>query len=119
MGPEFNIQTLFNPIDLINLFIALALVFAAALSVYFMFYGGFALILSNGADDKIKDAMGTIRYAIIGLVVTLLAVGFIYLLGNLTNVAVAEYINFDRMFELLLGLSDRLFNGPNSASFVN
>ena len=89
METAFNIQTLFNPIDLINLAIGLALLAAAVLSVYYMFYGGIALILSGGNDEKIKEAMGTIRYAIIGLIVTLLAVGFIYLLGNMTNVAVA------------------------------
>lgn len=116
MQTSFDIQTLFNPIDLINLAVALALVTAAVLSIYYMFYGGIALILSGGNDDKIKEAMGTIRYSIIGLVVTVLAVGFIYLLGNMTNVAVSEYINFDRMFEMLKGLGDRLINGPNTAS---
>jgi len=116
---EFDIKTLFNPIDLINLFIGLALVLAAVMSVYYMFYGGLSLIFSGGNDDKIKEAMGTIRYAIIGLIVTLLAVGFIYLLGNLTDIAVSDYINFERMFELLTGLADRIFNGPNTASMFD
>lgn len=116
MESGFKIQTLFNPVDLINLAIAIALFVAAFLSVYNMFYGGIALILSGGSDDKIKEALGTIRYAIIGLVVTVLAVAFIYLLGNMTDVAVSQYINFDRMFELLKGIGDRLINGPNTAS---
>lgn len=118
MESNFEIQTLFDPVYLINLFIALALLFAATMSAYYMFYGGIALILSGGQDDKIKEAMGTIRYAIIGLVVVGLAILFIFLLGNFADFPVIEYINLETMWEVLKGVGEKVFNGPNTASFT-
>jgi hypothetical protein len=112
----FTIQTVFDPIFLLNLGIGLFLSFAAVLCIYYMFYGGLALIFSSGDDEKIKSAMGTIRYAVIGLVVAFLALGFIFLLGNVANFAVGEYISFERIRDALTLVFERLFNGPNSAA---
>lgn len=113
---SFNIATTFDIINLINLAIGIAWCIAALLSIYNMFYGGISLILSGGDDKKISDAMASIRYSIIGFVVTILAIAFIYLLGNIFGVGVAEYINIERIYTLILGLASRMFNGPNSAS---
>lgn len=107
----------FNIIDLINLAIGLAMVFAAALSIYYMFSGGISLILSGGQDDKIKEAVNTIRYAVIGLVITVLAFAFIYLLGNVFDVQVGEYINVERIYNILSSVFERVVNGKNSSSF--
>ncbi|HID91784.1 TPA: hypothetical protein EYP45_01525 [Candidatus Peregrinibacteria bacterium] len=112
----FSIQTVFDPLFLLNLGIGLFLVFAAILCIYYMFYGGLALIFSGGDDEKIKSAMGTIRYAVIGLVVSFLALGFIFLLGNVANFAVGEYISFEKIRDALTVVFERLFNGPNSAA---
>ncbi len=113
MDPIIN-QT-FNIIDLLNLAIGLAMVLAAALSIYYMFTGGISLILSGGQDDKIKEAVNTIRYAVIGLVITVLAFVFIYLLGNVFEVQVSEYINIERIYNILSAVFDRIVNGPNSS----
>ena len=107
----------FDLIDILNLAIGLAMVFAAALSIYYMFSGGISLILSGGQDDKIKEAVNTIRYAVIGLVITVLAFAFIYLLGNVFDVQVGEYINVDRIYSILSSVFDRVVNGKNSAQF--
>ena len=115
MPVEIN-QT-FNIIDLLNLAIGLAMVFAATLSIYYMFSGGISLILSGGQDDKIKEAVNTIRYAVIGLVITVLAFAFIYLLGNVFEVQVGEYINVDRIYSILSSVFERVVNGKNSSGF--
>ena len=115
MSAEIN-QT-FNIIDLLNLAIGLAMVFAATLSIYYMFSGGISLILSGGQDDKIKESVNTIRYAVIGLVITVLAFAFIYLLGNVFEVQVGEYINVDRIYTILSSVFDIVVNGKNSSGF--
>ena len=115
-GTEFSIQTVYDPIFLLNLGIGLFLVFAVVLCVYYMFYGGLALIFSGGEDEKIKSAIGTIRYAVVGLVVSFLALGFIFILGNIANFSVGEYISFEKIRDALVVVFNRIFNGPNSAA---
>lgn len=119
MNGEFNIATIFNLVDLLNIFIGTAWLIAAGLSVYYMFYGGISLILSGGDDKKISEAMGSIRYSIIGFVVTILSIAFIYLLGNVMGVQVAEYINIERIYILMMEIGERIFMGPNSASMFD
>jgi ABC-type Fe3+ transport system permease subunit len=72
-----------NIINLINKGLAYAILIAIVLSVIFVFYGGITFILSGGKEEKVKSAMNTIRYAIIGLVVTVFATTFIALIGKL------------------------------------
>jgi len=62
-----------NLVDLMYVFVAIAVFAAGALSIAFIFFGGFSFILSGGDETKVKEAIHTIRYAIIGLIVTLLS----------------------------------------------
>ncbi|MEI7511191.1 MAG: hypothetical protein WCJ84_03480 [Candidatus Peregrinibacteria bacterium] len=105
----------FNIVDLINLAIALAIIVAIVLSVYYLFVGGISFILSGGQEDKIKEAVNTIRYAIIGLVMTVLAVVFLYILGNIFGVNVAEKINPDRMLEMAQTVYNRVTATPGGS----
>ena len=54
---------------LINLF-SLAV---GAVSVIMIIFGGFKYMTSGGSDDKTKDAKNTILYALVGLVIVVLA----------------------------------------------
>lgn len=102
----------FNVIDLVNLAIALAIIIAICLSVYYIFVGGISFILSGGQEDKIKEAVNTIRYAIIGLVVTVAAIVFLYFLGNVFGVNVGEKINPERMLEMAGAVYERVTTSP-------
>lgn len=105
----------FDLIDLVNLFIAIAIAIAIALSVYYIFVGGVSFILSGGKEEKIKEAVNTIRYAIIGLVVTVAAIVFMYFIGNIFGVNIGEYISPERMFELLSSFFERATTTPSSS----
>jgi len=74
-----------NLIDIVYLFVALAILGAGALSIVFIFFGGFSFILSGGDEGKVKTAIHTIRYAIIGLIISLLSLVFVPLVGDLFN----------------------------------
>jgi hypothetical protein len=89
---------------LINQIIAYAIILAGFLSVVFMLWGGIQFIISGGKEDKVKTATGTIRYAIIGLVVTILAVSVINLIGRVFNLDLVNYVNFDHILELINNL---------------
>ncbi|MDN5835469.1 MAG: hypothetical protein L0H36_02420 [bacterium] len=49
----------------------------AAVSVVVIIYGGFRYIVSNGDSTKIQGAKNTILYAVVGLVVAILAFAII------------------------------------------
>jgi len=91
-------------IGVIYLFAALAILGAGALSIVFIFFGGFSFILSGGDESKVKTAIHTIRYAIIGLVISLLSLVFVPLIGKLFGV---NFNFFD--FETLSNRINTLF----------
>ena len=72
--------------DVVYLFAALAILGSGALAIVFIFFGGFSFILSGGDETKVKQAIHTIRYAIIGLVISLLSLVLVPLIGKLFGV---------------------------------
>ena len=62
-----------TPMEIFATVIALSLVVASLLCLVFIIVGGITFILSAGNEEKIKKAVHTIRYAIIGLFVCFIA----------------------------------------------
>lgn len=102
-------------IDLINRGIAYAIIAAGFLSVIFIFVGGISFILSGGQEDKIKQAVSTIRYAIIGLVITILAVVVVNALGKIIGISTTEYISFAEIVRLIQSISDSIRNSGSTS----
>jgi len=83
--------------DLIQMFIVYAFIIAGALSAVFIFIGGISFILSGGNDEKIKSAVNTIRYAIVGLIVTILSFTFIMIIGRIFGLNLLNYISYEQI----------------------
>lgn len=102
-------------LDLMEMFIrlvAVAFIVAGVLAVVFIFFGGISFILSGGNEDKIKQAISTIRYSIIGLV---FSVGAIFVVGILAKfLGISDTINFLRYSEILDTI--RMITGGFSSS---
>ncbi|MCX6734677.1 MAG: hypothetical protein NTZ25_02075 [Candidatus Peregrinibacteria bacterium] len=81
-------------LEILNRGLAYAIIIAGLLSVIFIFIGGISFILSGGAEDKIKSAVSTIRYAIIGLIVTILATVIVGTVGKAMGLDIIHYLNF-------------------------
>lgn len=88
-------------IEIINKGIAYAIIIAGLLSVIFIFIGGISFILSGGQEDKIKQAVGTIRYAIIGLIITVLSVVIVGTVGRVLGLDIIKYINFSEIINTI------------------
>lgn len=58
---------------------------AGILAVIFIIVGGFQYVLSGGDASGIKKAKETITYAIVGLIVTLLAFGIVHYVVGITG----------------------------------
>ncbi len=107
MEENINLPAI-DVIEAINIGIALALVIAGGLSVFYIFLGGINFILSGGDDEKVKKAVHTIRYAIIGLVITIFAVTIVSLIGSIFNFPLTKYIQWDNMTELVGSIIERM-----------
>lgn len=97
--------------ELINKGIAYAIIVAGFLSVVFIFIGGISFILSGGQEEKIKQAVSTIRYAIIGLIVTVLAVIIVNAIGKIIGISTTDYISFSEIVKLIQDISKSVRGG--------
>ena len=101
--------------EFILLTISLFVLSAGLLSILFILWGGLLLILSGGKDDKIKPAINTIRYAVIGVVVTVLTIFLFPVFGRLLGLDVERYAKPTRIFEKIEEIGNKIFGGSSSS----
>jgi len=111
MGGGLMVTNQFNIVDMANLAVAIAIILAGTLSVFYIFVGGISFILSGGQEDKIKQAVHTIRYAIIGLIVTILSVTIIKIVGYIFGFDLLSLISWSRISILMSNVIDRIVSG--------
>lgn len=105
--------------EFVLLAISLFVLAAGLLSIIFILWGGLLLILSGGKDDKIKPAINTIRYAVIGVVVTVLTIFLFPVFGRLLGLDVEQYAKPQRIFEKIEEIGDKVFWDTSSSSTIN
>ena len=93
-------------LEIINRGLAYAIIIAGFLSVVFIFVGGISFILSGGQEDKIKSAVSTIRYSIIGLIITILATVIIGTVGKAMGLDIIRYINFGDIIDTITQITE-------------
>jgi hypothetical protein len=91
-------------LEIVATFVALALIAASILCLVYIIIGGITFILSAGNEEKIKKAVHTIRFAIIGLFVSFLAFFIVSFLAKLLD------IPFDLDFSLIVDLMSEILN---------
>lgn len=101
-------------LEIINRGLAYAIIIAGFLSVVFIFVGGISFILSGGQEEKIKSAVSTIRYAIIGLIVTILATVIIGTVGKAMGLDIIKYINFGDIVDTITSITSGSGGGSPS-----
>ncbi len=101
----------YEVLEIVNRGFAYAIIIAGFLSVVFIFVGGISFILSGGAEEKIKQAVSTIRYAIIGLIVTVLAVVIVGTVGKAMGLDIIKYINFGDIIDTVTSVTSGVSEG--------
>lgn len=91
-------------LDIVATFVALGLIAASILCLVYIIIGGITFILSAGNEEKIKKAVHTIRFSIIGLFVSFLAFFIVAFLAKLLD------IPFDLDFSLIVDLMSEILN---------
>lgn len=109
-GPEME------PGDFILTIISIFVLVAGILSILFILWWGLLLILSGWKDDKIKPAINTIRYAIIGIIITVVSIFVFPLLWGLLWIDVKQYAEPSRIFAKIEEIGDNVF-GTSSSTY--
>lgn len=91
-------------LEIVATFVALGLIVASILCLVYIIIGGITFILSAGNEEKIKKAVHTIRFSIIGLFVSFLAFFIVAFLARLLD------IPFDLDFALIVDLMSEILN---------
>lgn len=102
--------------EFILLAISLFVLISGVLSIIFILWWGLLLILSGGKDEKIKPAINTIRYAIIGIVVTVLTIFLFPIFWNLLGIDVEKYAQPKRIFEKIEEIGNKIFGWSSSSA---
>ncbi len=115
-------QTLshYSIMDLVQIFVVYAFIIAAGLSALFIFIGGINFILSGGDDEKIKKAVNTIRYSIVGLIVTILSFTFVTIVGKIFGLNFMSYLSYDKIrasITQLISTADTTSQNSNGQSY--
>ncbi len=105
--------------DFVLLAISLFVLASGIFSVVFILWGGLLLILSGGKDEKIKPAINTIRYAIIGIIMTVLTLFLFPIFGRLLGLDVEKYAEPSRIFEKIEELGDIIFGDTSTPTNLN
>lgn len=114
MGDAIMVTQDFNVVDLLNLGVAIAIILAGILSVFYIFMGGISFILSGGDEDKMKQAVHTIRYAIIGLIITIFAVTIIKIVGLVFGFDLVSLITWDKISFLMNDIMNKISSGSST-----
>jgi len=91
-------------VEIIATFVAFGLIVATILCLVYIIFGGISFILSAGNEEKIKKAVHTIRFAIVGLFVSFFAYFLVRFIANLLD------IPFELSFSDIVDLMQELFN---------
>lgn len=105
--------------DIIRIAVSVVVLGSGMLCVFYILWGGVMLILSGGKEDKIKPAISSIRFSVIGLIVIIVALFVLPRLGDLLSLHVSQYISPGAIFSTIKDLAARLFGAPSDVGGIS
>jgi hypothetical protein len=103
--------------NMITTGVAIVVLVAIVCAVLFIVWGGVMLILSGGKDEKVKPAINSIRYSVIGLIVIVIALFIapkIVEFMGLENMK--QYLGPDVIFRSIRDIANSIFSGNGGAA---
>lgn len=105
----FNPFQIFTLEDTLRIAIALVILAGGFISILYVIWWGFLMILSGGNEEKIKPAVNHIRHAIIGLAFLIGGLFIFPTLMDLIGVPYGEYLRPKAVLSSISDLSDYIF----------
>ena len=97
----------YDPLVLIKTAIAWAFIVAGVLCLVFIFIGGVSFIVSSGNDEKIKKAVSSIRYAVVGLIIVIISMTAVSLISRFFNVPFT-FVSFKEIVETIRNITSEI-----------
>jgi bacteriorhodopsin len=112
-----NISSDYSTGNMITAWVAIVVLVAVLCAVIFIVWGWVMLILSWGKDEKVKPAINSIRYSVIGLIVIVVALFIapkIVEFMGLENMK--RYLWPDVIFRSIKDIANGIFNGDGASN---
>lgn len=71
------------------------------------------LILSGGKDEKVKPAINSIRYAVVGIIVIVIAIFVAPKISEMLGLGTHQYLSPQNIFNTIKTLMNQIFGGGN------
>ena len=71
------------------------------------------LILSGGKDEKVKPAINSIRYAVIGIIVIVIAIFVAPKISEMLGLGTHDYLSPKSIFDTIQQLMGKIFGGSS------
>jgi hypothetical protein len=97
----------YDPLVLIKTALAWAFILAGVLCLVFIFIGGLSFIVSSGNDEKIKKAVATIRYAVVGLIIVIISMTAVSLISRFFSVQFT-FISFKDIVDTVKSITSEI-----------
>jgi hypothetical protein len=101
----------YTPADIIRVGVSLVVLVAGLCSILFIVWGGLMLILSGGKDEKVKPAINSIRYAVIGIIVIVIAIFVAPKVSEMLGLGTHQYLSPQNIFSTIKTLMNQIFGG--------
>jgi len=91
--------------DIIAFWIALSVIFASVASIFYVIKWWISAIFASWDPEKVKEALHTVRYAIVWLVIVFFAVIIVKVVWAIFWLNLTQYLNIDdvtSMFDLIM-----------------
>jgi Type IV secretion system pilin len=107
----------YSPADIIRTWVSLVVLVAGLCSILFIVWGGLMLILSGGKDEKVKPAINSIRYAVIGIIVIVIAIFVAPKVSEMLGLGQHQYLSPQSIFDTIKKLMNQIFGSGNETYF--
>lgn len=101
--------------DFVLIWIAWIVIFAGIFSIWYILWWGILLILSWGKQEKIKPAIDSIRYALVGLILIVISIFIFPKVAGLLWLDVTKYSSPDKIFSKIEEIGDKIFWSDSSS----
>lgn len=95
--------------DIIRVAISLIVLVGWLCAIIFIVWGWLMLILSGGKDEKVKPAINSIRYAVIWIIVIVIAIFVAPKVSEMLGLGQHDYLSPKSVFDTIKMLMNRIF----------
>jgi uncharacterized membrane protein len=103
--------------DIIRVAISLIVLVGWLCAIIFIIWWGLMLILSGGKDEKVKPAINSIRYAVIGIIVIVVAIFVAPKVSEMLGLGQHDYLSPKSVFTTIQMLMSRIFGTSSGSNY--